>query len=81
MHLYKRLLKFLKPHLGILVMGLLFIIITTLTDGVQLGMIIPLADIVLGGKEIVADRELPLFLDRAVGYLNSIPRMRLLNNW
>jgi len=60
-------------------MGFLFIIITTITDGVQLGMVIPLADIVLGGKEIAVNKELPLFLDKLISYLNSIPRLRLLN--
>ncbi len=79
MGLYKRLLGFLKPHIFIFLIGFLFIGITTLTDGISLSMLIPLADKVLGGKEIIIDKELPNILESLIGYINTMSRLKLLN--
>ncbi len=77
---YRRLLGFVRPYLGLLLLAAVCMAISTLFDGVSLGMIVPLADKVLSNKQITITRvELPEFLQRAIQAINSIPPMRLLN--
>lgn len=54
-------------------------VMSALFDGVSLGMIMPLADIVFTGKKIVVPAALPAFLAVFVEKLNSIPPFVLLN--
>ncbi|MCU0650696.1 MAG: ABC transporter ATP-binding protein/permease [Candidatus Omnitrophica bacterium] len=54
-------------------------IMSALFDGVSLGMIMPLADIVFTGKKIVVPSTLPSFLSGYVDKLNIIPPLVLLN--
>jgi len=52
--------------------------ISTLFDGVSLGMLVPLADNILTGKKIILSRRLPLFLENLIHTLNNTPSLTLL---
>lgn len=78
---YIRFLKFLKPHLWILVVAAICMVISSSMGGVSLGMIIPVVDNILAGKTItVPDTQvLPGYLLSFIDKINSIPRVALLN--
>jgi len=69
---YLRLLKFAKPYLGLLVLAALCMGVSTVFEGVSLGMIIPMSDRVLTNKEIIIPGNLPHFLSSIIDKLNSI---------
>ena len=77
---YIRLLKFLKGHLGILAIAVIFMFLYGISEKASLGAIIPLVDNILAGKDIVmpGQQDLPKFLIDFVGNINSIPRLNLL---
>src|SRR3989339_902967 len=78
---YIRFLKFVKPHLGIMVFAIICMIISSGLGGVSLGMIIPVVDNILSGKSIVlpATSHVPGFLLHIIDKINSIPKPLLLN--
>ncbi len=76
---YLRLLKFIRPHLGLLGIASLCMFFSTLFDGVSLSMIVPLADKVLTNKQIIIPTRLPHFLSRFVDFLNATAPYKLLN--
>jgi subfamily B ATP-binding cassette protein MsbA len=76
---YLRLLKFLRPYIGLLVVASLCMFFSTLFDGVSLSMIVPLADKVLTNKQIIVPTKLPLFLSRFIDLINATPSSVLLN--
>ncbi|MDD4940370.1 MAG: ABC transporter ATP-binding protein [Candidatus Omnitrophica bacterium] len=76
---YLRLFKFIWPHKFLFLGSGICMVMSALFDGVTLGMIMPLADIVFTGKKIVVPASLPGFLADFVGNLNSIPPFVLLN--
>ena len=77
---YFRFVKFVKPHAGLLVFAAVLMAISSVFDGVSLGMIIPLVDKILAGKEFIATgtTKLPDFLQHLIIYINSVPRAKLL---
>ncbi len=54
-------------------------IFSAIFDGISLGMIMPIADIILAGKKIVLPAKLPVFLSGWVELLNNVPPLVLLN--
>jgi subfamily B ATP-binding cassette protein MsbA len=76
---YLKLFKFVRPHLRLFVISTVCMIFSAVFDGASLGMIMPLADIILTGKKIVLPAKLPAFLSGWVDVLNSIPPLTLLN--
>jgi subfamily B ATP-binding cassette protein MsbA len=76
---YLRLLKFIKPYLGLFTIAGICMFFSALFDGVSLAMIVPLADKVLTNRKIVIPTKLPLFLSRFVDNLNNTPPYTLLN--
>jgi ATP-binding cassette, subfamily B, bacterial MsbA len=54
-------------------------IFSAIFDGVSLGMVMPVADIILTGKKMVLPAKLPGFLNGLVDTLNGIPPLALLN--
>jgi subfamily B ATP-binding cassette protein MsbA len=54
-------------------------VLSAIFDGVSLGMIMPLADIILTGKKMVLPAKVPAFLSHWVDALNGIPPLTLLN--
>ncbi len=75
---YLKLLKFVKPHIPILLLAALCMGVSTLLNGVSLGMIVPLSDRVLTNKDIVVPAKLPPFLMELIGKLNDIPPYTIL---
>lgn len=76
---YLRLLKFVRPYLGLFSLAGLCMIFSTLFDGVSLAMIVPLADKVLTNKKIVLPTKLPANLANFVDKLNNTSPIVLLN--
>ena len=66
MRTYLRLLKFIKPHLGVFGMAVVFMLGSTLLGGVQLGAIVPLAD------RVVSNRAIPMPPAWAPGWLGHL---------
>lgn len=80
MKLYLRLLRFLKPHLWVLAAAILFMMISTLFNGISLGALVPLADRLLNDKAInLGDKPLPEFISNIINLLNRTDRLSLLN--
>jgi ATP-binding cassette, subfamily B, bacterial MsbA len=69
---YFKLVKFAKGQKIWLLLAIICMGITTLFEGVSLGMIIPISDRVLTNKEIVIPGQLPDFLQGFIDKLNSI---------
>jgi ATP-binding cassette, subfamily B, bacterial MsbA len=76
---YLRLFKFIWPHKIRFICSGICMVMSALFDGVSLGMIMPLADIVFTGKKIVIPATLPAFLSGFVAWLNNVPPFILLN--
>jgi len=78
---YIRFLKFLKPHLWIMVIAVICMIISSGMGGVSLGMIIPLVDNILAGKTITMPgvQDPPELLVNLIDKVNSVPKTSLLN--
>lgn len=77
---YIRLLRFLQPHTGLLGLTILCMAIGSVFDGVSLGMIIPLVDNILTGKQIqLPDKSsIPHWVTGIVAQINSTPSIVLL---
>jgi subfamily B ATP-binding cassette protein MsbA len=75
---YLKLLKFVRPYLGKFFLATLFMGFSAIFDGVQLAMIVPVADKVLSNKKIIIPAKLPVFLANFVEKINDIPPVALL---
>jgi len=75
---YFSMLKFAKPHRKIFFSALVFMMFTALFDCVSIGMILPMTDRVMIGKEMVFPHKLPGFAQSVIAYINTIPRWNLL---
>jgi len=75
---FLRLLRFIKPHLGIFALAVVCMFASALFDGAQIAPAIPMIDNVFTGKAIAIDRPLPAFLTELIGTINALPRLRLL---
>jgi len=78
---YRRLIKWLKPHVGIFVLAILCMLISSILGGISLGAIVPLVDKILAGKEILLPEttNAPLFIKQLIDKINLIPRGMFLN--
>ncbi len=78
---YLRFIKFVRPYFGLLIFAAVLMAISSIFDGISLGMIIPLVDKILAGKEFIAVNpdKLPAFLQHLIVFMNSIPRAKLLS--
>lgn len=74
---YLRLLKFVKPYKAILLLAIVCMGISTIFEGISLGMIVPLSDRVLTDKKIIIPGNLPSFLSSLVDKFNSIDPLLL----
>lgn len=79
MDVYLRLLRFLRPHIGILAIAVLCMAASTIFDGASLGMLVPLADRVLTNKGVYISGKLPDFLSGVVNRINTTPQSDLLS--
>jgi len=78
---YLRLIKFVLPHAWVLAAAGVCMLASSVFSGVSLGMIIPLVDNVITGKDIVVPHAdaLPAFMRDLIASVNAMPPMMLLN--
>jgi subfamily B ATP-binding cassette protein MsbA len=76
---YLKLLKFVRPYLGLLSLATVCMGFSAIFDGVSLAMLVPLTDKVLTNKQIIIPTKLPLFLSNFVDKVNALPPTTLLN--
>jgi subfamily B ATP-binding cassette protein MsbA len=78
---YARFMKLILPHGGIFAMAVLCMILSTLFSASPLGLIIPLVDKIVTGKEILipAGVNPPQVLVDIVQKVNGLPSLKLLN--
>ena len=77
MSTYLRLLRYLKPHLGVFGLAVLYMGLSSLLGGVQLGAVFPLADRIVTDKAIPSPAWLPGWLAALVAWLNAVEPMPL----
>lgn len=76
---YLRLLRFVKPYIGLFLLASVCMAISAIFDGVSLAMIVPLADKVLTNRKIIIPAKLPPFLASLVDRINNTAPLTLLN--
>lgn len=76
---YLRLLRFAKAYLGKFFLATIFMGFSAIFEGVQLAMIVPVADKVLSNKKIIVPAKLPAFLAGIVENINNTPPLVVLN--
>jgi len=69
---YLRLLKFLKGYEGEFSIAIVFIILSSMFEGVQLSFILPVVDRIFENKPIIVPNRVPEFIAHLVNKLNSI---------
>ncbi|MBM3249931.1 MAG: ABC transporter ATP-binding protein [Candidatus Omnitrophica bacterium] len=75
---YMRLLRFVRPYTGKFLLASVFMGFSAIFDGVQLAMIVPLADKVLTNKKIIIPTKLPAFLADFIDKINNTPAQDML---
>ncbi|MFC1709000.1 ABC transporter ATP-binding protein [Candidatus Omnitrophota bacterium] len=75
---YFSMLRFTKPHRKVFGLAIFFMLFTALFDCVSIGMILPMIDRIMIGKEMIFPFELPAFAQQIIAYINKIPRLQLL---
>ncbi len=78
MSTYLRLLRYLKPHVGVFGLALGCMAVSSLLNGVQLGAIFPLADRIVTNKAIPTPAWLPGWVVGIVNWLNGIEPLTML---
>ena len=69
---YFKMLRFLKGHQGRFGVAIIFIILSSLFEGVQLSFILPVVDRIFENKPIIIPNKVPVFLAHLVNKLNSM---------
>jgi len=69
---YLKLLKFLKGHKGEFGIAIVFIILSSMFEGVQLSFILPVVDRIFTNKQIIVPNKVPAFIAHLVNKLNTI---------
>ncbi len=72
MSTYLRLLRYLRPHLGVFGLAILCMGLSSLLGGVQLGAVFPLADRIVTNKAIPSPAWLPGWLAALVAWFNAV---------
>ena len=78
MRTYFRLLRFLKPHLGVFGLAVGCMLVSSLLSGAQLGALFPLADRIVTNKAIPVAPWLPGWLRGLVEWFNAADPLMLL---
>ncbi|MDD5513231.1 MAG: ABC transporter ATP-binding protein [Candidatus Omnitrophica bacterium] len=76
---YLRLLKFIRPYIGKFLIATVCMGFSAVFDGVQLAMIVPVADKVLSNQKIVVPDKVPGFLASFIEMINNTPQLVILN--
>jgi len=69
---YLKLLEFLKGHERRFSLAIVFIILSSMFEGVQLSFILPVIDRIFTNKPIIIPNKVPVFLTNIVNKLNSM---------
>src|SRR5580698_10005258 len=69
---YLKMLKFLKGYEGLFGIAIIFIILSSLFEGVQLTFILPVVDRIFENKPIVIPNKVPAFIAHLVDKLNTM---------
>jgi subfamily B ATP-binding cassette protein MsbA len=77
MSTYLRLLRYLKPHLGVFGIAIACMAVSSLLGGVQLSAIYPLADRVITNQAIPSPAWLPAWVAGFVAWLNAVEPIRM----
>lgn len=75
---YFSMLRFIRPHRKVFIIAVIFMVFSALFDCVSIGMILPMTDRVMIGKEMVFPYKLPEFVQRVITFINNMPRLKLL---
>ncbi|MDP8266150.1 MAG: ABC transporter ATP-binding protein [Candidatus Aceula meridiana] len=75
---YIKLLKFLKGHVRILVLAAGCMFFSAIFDGLQLSLIVPVTDKILGKGEITFPGQAPQFINDIIAKINATPSEQLL---
>lgn len=77
---YLRLISFVRPHFGGLVLATLAMVVTTLFSNSYKFLVIPLVDRIIADKPISIpdDEKIPLFIHDLVSRVNDVDRMMLM---
>ena len=78
MNEYRRFVKFLTPHSGILSLAVVFMAISSLFDWVSIAMIVPVSDKVLNNGRIVFPVKLSPAIGTIISWINAMPQKDLL---
>ncbi|MDO8489139.1 MAG: ABC transporter ATP-binding protein [Candidatus Omnitrophota bacterium] len=78
---YLRLVKLLRPHIGIFIIAVCCMILSSALSGISLFPIIPLLDRVVSNSqiEVNASVHLPQFATAIIDKINTLPKIELLN--
>ncbi len=76
---YKRLIGFVKPHLGVLALAFIFMLIYSVLNGLSPTALIPVVDNIMRGSEITIPPHVtaPIFITVLIDRINALPTMRL----
>ncbi len=76
---YKRLIGFVKPHLGVLALAFVFMLIYSVLNGLSPTALIPVVDNIMRGSEITIPPHVkaPIFITVLIDRINALPTMRL----
>ena len=69
---YLKLLSFLKGHGKRFSLAIVFIVLSSLFEGVQLSFMLPVIDRIFTNKKIILPNKVPAFLSDLVARLNAV---------
>ena len=75
---YLKLLRFVKPFRGIFVIASICMMVSTVFEGISIGMIMPVCDRIFTNKKIIIPGKVPDFIRHLVDTLNAIAPDKLL---
>jgi len=75
---YFRLIRYLRPHLGVFSLAIGFMLLSSVLNGLQLGALFPLADRILTNRSIPTPEWLPQWLQGMVMWLNAVEPVKML---
>ncbi len=75
---YRDLFAFTRPHLRLFSLAVICMLISTVFDGISMGMIVPFSDKILSNNKIVIPAKLPPLLEGFIDKINSMSQLSLL---
>ena len=81
MRTYLRLFAYVRPHAGVFWLAVLFMVGSTLLNGVQTGALVPLVDRIAGNRDIPIPPGLPGWLTGLIQWFNGIQPLTLLTSF